>query len=67
MGKIRILSDDGGVYAAGTVIGMMELIRSFCDCCDYENRSVADYVCRIPMPSAVAFIAESWGLQYEFV
>ncbi len=66
MGKIKILSDDGGVYEAGQVVSVKDLIQSFCGCLHY-GKDLIDYVCRIPIPSAVALIAEKWGLRYEFV
>lgn len=67
MGKIKIISDEGEVYAKGEIVDVHDLITSYCECCDNESKSIADYVCRIPIPSAVDFIAKAWGIEYEFV
>ena len=65
MGKIKIEHDGGGVYQAGQVLGVDTLIRDYCDCTTDE--SLKDWLYRIPIPSAVAFIAAAWGIVYNFV
>lgn len=63
--KIRILSDAGNVYAVDSIVGVDELIK------DYEettnDKSLCDWLYRVPIPTAVKFIADGWGIEYEFV
>ena len=65
MGKIKIIHDLDGVYEDGSVHDIKEIIRDYCDCCTDE--SLMDYLYRIPIPSAMAFICNAWSLEYEFV
>lgn len=65
MGKIKILSDRDGVYEVGSVVNVMDLIRSWMDCC--TDDSLKGWISRIPMPSAVQFIADAWGIDYKYV
>jgi len=43
----------------------MDLIRSWMECC--TDDSLKDWISRIPIPSAVHFIADAWGIDYKFV
>ena len=65
MGKIKILHDPDGVYEDGSVHDIKEIIRDYCDCCTDE--SLMDYLYRISIPSAMAFICNAWSLEYEYV
>ena len=65
MGKIKINSDNGNVYEIGSIVNIMDFIDSFCGCTNDE--SLVAYIYRIPIPSAVDFIADAWGIDYEFV
>lgn len=65
MGKIRIKSDDGAVYEIGSVIEVADFIKSYRECTN--DKSLIDWLYRIPIPSAVDFIAKAWGIEYEFV
>ena len=68
MGTIRILSDKGDVYGAGTKVKTMDFIQDYIDSLnETENGSLIDFICRIPFPSAVAYVAGAWGIEYEFV
>lgn len=63
--KIRIISDAGDVYAAGSIIGVDELINAYEE--TTNDKSLCDWLCRVPTPTAVKFIADGWGIDYEFV
>lgn len=65
MGKIKILSDRDGVYQVGSIIDVMQFIQAYIDHCN--DKSTNEWLCVIPIPSAVNFIAEAWGIEYEFV
>jgi len=65
MGNVRILNDNGGVYEQGSIVDVGQLITDYCDCTD--DQGIIDYLWRIPIPSAIDFIAEAWGIEYEFV
>ena len=65
MGKIKIIHDPDGVYEDGSVHDIKDIIISYCECC--SDKSLADYLYRIPIPSAMAFICNAWSLEYEYV
>lgn len=62
---IKILRDTGNVYEEGKIISVGQLIDDYSECTD--DQGLIDYLWRIPIPSAIAFIAEAWGIEYEFV
>ena len=62
---IEIISDYGNVYKKGERILAMDLISSYLDCS--TDKSFNDYLTRIPIPDAVSFIADAWGIEYKFV
>ena len=65
MGEIRIIRDSGNVYQNGEIVSVADFIQSWTDCTD--DQGTIDFVWRIPIPSAVDFIADAWGIEYEFV
>lgn len=65
MGKIKILSDRDGVYEVGSVVDVMSIIRDYLNCC--TDNSLKGWIERIPIPSAVDFIADAWGIEYKFI
>ena len=65
MGTIKILSDESGIYNAGTVIEIMDFIQRFLN--NSDNESFNDYIVCIPMKYAVARIAEKLGITYKSV
>lgn len=65
MGKIKIISDDGNVYKKDEVVDVSDLILSYCDCTN--DKSLKDWLWRVPIPTAVKFIADAWGIEYEYV
>lgn len=62
---IKIIRDNGNVYEAGLIISVGKLMEDYCECTD--DQGLIDFLWRIPIPSAIAFIAEAWGIEYEFV
>lgn len=65
MGKIKILSDRDGVYEIGSIVNVMDFIQSYIDCC--TDNSITEWITVIPIPSAVNFIADAWGIDYKYV
>lgn len=65
MGTIKILSGENGIYNAGTVIEIMDFLQGYFNVT--PDKSLVDYLQRIPIPSAIDYIAKDWGLKYEFV
>lgn len=63
--KIRILSDAGDVYAVGSIIGVDELIKDYEETTD--DKSLCGWLYGVPIPTAVKFIADAWGIEYKFV
>lgn len=67
MGKIQITNDPEKVYPDGTIISVDQLFRDYKDTLTEANMSTYHWLCRIPIPSAIAFIAKAWGFDYKFV
>lgn len=63
--KIRILSDAGNVYDVDSIIGVDELIKDYEETTD--DKSLCGWLYGVPIPTAVKFIADGWGIEYEFV
>ena len=65
MEKIKILHDVGDVYEDNSIHGIKEIIDDYVDTCN--DKSVITWLYSIPLPTAIEFIADAWGLDYEFV
>lgn len=64
MGKIKILKGND-IYKVGEVIEVVDLIRDYCSGC--SDKDMIDWLWRVPIPTAVKFIADAWGIEYEYV
>lgn len=67
MGKIKILNDPNGRYQEGSVYEVTDIIRDYCKANEGKDNGMTDYVCRIPIASAIDFICEAWQINYKFV
>lgn len=60
---IKITKDDKNIYGVGEVINANTLLM------DYKKRENTAHsfrwLCRIPMPLAIKYMAEDLGLEYE--
>ena len=65
MGKIKITSDKHGVFKSDTTMDVMDFMMQYFD--ETEDKELVDWLQRIPIPSAVDYIAQEWGLTYRFV
>lgn len=65
MGTIKILSDRSGVFSKGETYNVMDFLQGYFDVS--PDSSLVAYLQRIPIPSAVDYIAKDWGLEYKFV
>ena len=65
MGKIKITSDKHGVFKSDTVMNVMDFMTQYFS--EMKDKSLVDWLQRIPIPSAVDYIAQEWGLTYIFV
>jgi hypothetical protein len=65
MGKIKITSDKYGVFKSDTVMNVMDFMSQYFK--ETEDKALVDWLQRIPIPSAVDYIAQEWGLTYRFV
>ena len=66
MGQIEIIYDSGKVYEEGHILSVEELFKQWCESMP-RRESDWDWLNRIPIPSAVKFIADAWGIRYKFV
>lgn len=70
MGKIKILSDaDGGYgYPVGVILPTKELIDDYINCLnEVEDADTISFLKDSKEEIAVDFIADLWGLDYEYV
>jgi len=68
MGQIQILHDRDGAYGypVGAKMSVDALFEDFRISEDCDDELYA-YLCRIPIPAAVDYIAEAWGIEYKYV
>ena len=70
MEKIKILSDRDGAYGypVGTILPSDQLIEVYIDCLnEVEDADTISFLKSSRTEEAVDFIADMWGLDYEFV
>lgn len=65
MGTIKILHDRSGVFSNGETYNVMDFLQGYFNVT--PNKGLVDYLSRIPIPSAIDYIAKDWGLEYKFV
>lgn len=65
MGKIKITSDKNGVFKSDATMDVMDFMSQYFK--KTEDKSLVDWLQRIPIPSAVDYIAQELGLTYKFV
>ena len=65
MGKIKITSDKYGVFKSDTTMDIMDFMTQYFN--EMEDKTLVSWLQRIPIPSAVDYIAQEWGLTYRFV
>ena len=66
MGKIYVINDKTKVRKMGDVIDVMDFIKEYLDSIVEDSR-LKEWLWRIPIPSAVDYIANEWGISYKFV
>lgn len=66
MGKIYVINDKTKVRKIGDVIEVQDFIEEYLDSI-VEDSSLKAWLCRIPIPAAVDYIANEWGITYKFV
>ena len=65
MGKIKITSDKHVVFKSDTTMDIMDFMTQYFN--EMEDKALVSWLQRIPIPSAVDYIAQEWGLTYRFV
>lgn len=66
MGKIYVINDKTKVRKIGDIIDVKDFIKEYLDSIQ-EDTALKDWLCRIPITSAVDYIANEWGITYKFV
>ncbi len=64
--KVRITSDRNKVYKDGQILTANELITDYADTSGADSGDI-DWLYRISIADAIDFIADMWGLGYEYV
>lgn len=65
MGKIKITSDKYGVWKTDTIVNVMDFLSQYFK--ETSDESLIGWLQRIPIPSAVDYVAQERGLTYKFV
>ena len=65
--KIRILSDMGEVYDPGTEMDAQTLINDYIEAVDVDENGhdISEWLRSVNETSALQFIHEMWGIDYE--
>lgn len=66
MGKIYVINDKTKVRKCGEIIEVKDFIKEYLDSIQ-EDTALKDWLCRIPIPAAVDYIAKEWSIDYKFV
>lgn len=66
MGKIYVINDKTKVRKIGDVIEVQDFIEEYLDSI-VEDSNLKAWLCSIPIPAAVDYIANEWGITYKFV
>lgn len=66
MGKIYVINDKTKVRKIGDIIEVEDFIEEYLDSI-VEDSSLKAWLCSIPIPAAVDYIANEWGITYKFV
>ena len=66
MGKIYVINDKTKVRKHGDIINVMDFIQEYLDSI-VEDSSLKAWLCSIPIPAAVDYIAKEWSIDYKFV
>ena len=64
--KIKIIRDPETVYSEGQVVNGNDFIQDYIDCSTHEE-CIQEWLCNIPMPEAIEFVASAWGIEYEII
>lgn len=71
MGKIYVINDKTKVRKIGDIIEVQDFIEEYLDSIVEDSSLKAwlcrTWLCRIPIPAAVDYIANEWGITYKFV
>ena len=65
MTKVKITTDRCKVFKADTEIDVMDFMRMYFD--EMEDKTLVSWLQRIPIPSAVDYIAQKCGLTYKYI
>lgn len=63
--EVEFVEDPGLVYEPGEYAEATEFIEAYCECNSPELDDVSEWLRSIPVPEAVAFIAEAWMITYQ--
>lgn len=63
--EVEFVEDPGLVYETGEYTDATDFIEAYSECNSPELDDVSEWLKRIPVPNAVAFVAEAWGITYK--
>lgn len=63
--EVEFVEDPGLVYEPGEYAEATEFIEAYCESNSPELDDVSEWLRSIPVPEAVAFIANAWTIVYK--
>lgn len=63
--EVEIISDSENVYESGEQMAASDLIDDFCGVSPHDLDDVSSWLRSIPIPEAIKYIAEAWGIEYK--
>lgn len=63
--EIEFIDDPADVYLSGEWEQASEFIDDYCACAPADMSDTVEWLHKIPIPEAVKFCAEAWGISYR--
>jgi hypothetical protein len=63
--EIEFIEDSGDVYESGDSMDAKDFVNEYIECQSEYLADVCEWLRSIPVPQAVAFVTENWGIKYK--
>lgn len=63
--EIEFIEDSDNIYHSGDFMKAQDFIEDYCACNSPEMEDNSQWLRNIPVPDAIAYICEAWGIAYR--
>lgn len=63
--QVEFIYDPAEVYTPGEYSDAMDFVEDYCDVAPSDMADTVEWLHKIPVPEAVKFCAEAWGIFYR--